>query len=277
MSIAAQLARVQARLERLEGGRQAPAFLDPVELAEAVGIRPDLWQTQVLRSTSSRLILNCARQSGKSTVVALLVLHTALFQPGSLVLLLSPGERQSGEIFRKVMDAYRRIGRPVKALRENLLELELANGSRIIALPGQEHTVRGYSGAALLVVDEAARTADDLYRSVRPMLGVSHGRLALLSTPWGKRGFFYEEWQRRDRWDAYEIPASMCPRISADFLDEEQATLGPWWYRQEYECEFSDVTDQLFGLDLVRAAISDEVVPLFRGGIDGTAAPSSVA
>ncbi len=74
------------------------------------------------------------------------------------------------------------------------MTLRLENGSRIVSLPGTEGTVRGFSGVALLIVDEASRVDDALYHAVRPMLAVSHGKLVLLSTPWGKRGFFYREW-----------------------------------------------------------------------------------
>jgi hypothetical protein len=254
---------MQARLERLELSRCPPTFPDGVALARAAGYEPDDWQRGVLLSTSRRLLLNCSRQSGKSTVVATLALWTALRRRRSLVLLLSPGERQSGEIYRKALDVYRAVDRPVPALTENKLELELANGSRIVALPGQEGTIRGYSGAALLVIDEASRVADDLYRGVRPMLSVSRGCLALLSTPWGKRGFFYEEWQRRDQWEYYEVRADRCPRHDPAFLAEERRTLSPFWYRQEYECQFSESGEQLISYEDAMASISDGVRPLF--------------
>jgi hypothetical protein len=78
--------------------------LDPVQFSIAAGIPPDPWQARVLRSTAPRLILNCSRQSGKSTTTGTLAVHTALYQPGSLILLLSPGQRQSGELFRKCLD-----------------------------------------------------------------------------------------------------------------------------------------------------------------------------
>ncbi len=73
---------------------------------------------------------------------------------------------------------------------ETALTLTLDNGNRIVSLPGKEGTIRGYSGARLIVVDEASRVPKDLYVSARPMLVVSGGRLALLSTPFGTRGFF---------------------------------------------------------------------------------------
>jgi len=168
--------------------------LDPVRMARAAGMDPDPWQAQLLRSTSRRLLLNCSRQSGKSTTTGVLAMHTALYDPGALVLLLSPGERQSGELFRKCLAVYRALGRPVPARSIGALHLELENGSRIVALPGKEETTRSFSGVRLLAIDEAARVPDDLYKAVRPMLAVSGGRLICMSTPWGKRGFFYESW-----------------------------------------------------------------------------------
>jgi hypothetical protein len=237
--------------------------LDPVLLARAAGIEPDPWQERVLRSSAQRLLLNCSRQSGKSTTVGTLALHTALYQAPALILLLSPGLRQSQELFRKVTDAYKALGRPVPAEAESALRLELENGSRVVALPGRESTVRGYSGAKLLIVDEASRVEDSLYLSIRPMLSVSRGRLALLSTPCGKRGFFHQEWTEGQGWERFEIPASQCPRIPAAFLAEEKRTLPRFWYEQEYECTFGETTDQLFSYEDVQGSITPEVLPLF--------------
>src|SRR3712207_2598818 len=92
--------------------------LDPVALARRAGIEPDPWQADVLRSASPRQLLNCCRQSGKSTTVAVLAVHTALYDPGALVLLLSPTERQSSELFKKCTAIYRALGRPVPAESE---------------------------------------------------------------------------------------------------------------------------------------------------------------
>ncbi len=114
--------------------------LDPVLMSRRAGIDPDEWQQRVLRSGSRRLLLNAARQSGKSTTVATLALHTALYEPKALVLIVSPSERQSGETFRKIVHVYRALGRPVAPTSEGALHLELANGSRVLALPGREET-----------------------------------------------------------------------------------------------------------------------------------------
>jgi hypothetical protein len=155
---------------------------------------------------------------------------------------LSPTLRQSGELFRKLLAAYDAIGRPVPARSRTRTHVELDNGSRIISLPGREGNIRSYSKVALLVIDEAARVPDDLYRSVRPMLAVSRGRLVCLSTPFGKRGFFYRDWEGESvPWHRIRVPWQECPRITPEFIAAETQALGDSWVRQEYECRFESL------------------------------------
>ena len=150
--------------------------LDRASFAENLGLTPDAWQRDLLQSSSPRLLLNCSRQSGKSTMAAIIALHRALYYAGSLVLVLAPSLRQSQELFAKVASFYRSLGRPVPAQAERRLSLELENASRIVTLPGTEKTIRGFSGAALLLVDEAARVDDGLYVR-RPADAGGFGRL----------------------------------------------------------------------------------------------------
>ncbi len=240
--------------------------LDRAAFAKRLGLEPDPWQEDLLRSTSDRVLLNCCRQSGKSTMTGLIALHRALYHPGSLILCLAPALRQSQELFGKVLGFYRDLGRPVAPQAERKLSLELENDSRIVTLPGTEKTIRGFSGVGLLLVDEAARVDDGLYYAVRPMLAVSGGRLMMLSTPFGRRGVFYEEWENGEGWERYEVTAAECPRIPSSFLQEERSALGPWWYAQEYECRFMDVNDQVFPTEAIDRAMSAEVKPLFGSG-----------
>jgi Terminase large subunit, T4likevirus-type, N-terminal len=236
-----------------------PVKRSAIELAEAVGLAPDPWQQKLLESEAKRILLNCSRQAGKSSVTALLAVHAALYDPGALILLLSPSMRQSQELFRKALDTYRALDRPVSAEAESALRLELTNGSRIVSLPGKDHTVRGFSGVRLLAIDEAARVPDELYLSVRPMLAVSGGRLVALSTPFGTRGWWYQAWRSSEPWERYQIPATDCPRISVAFLEEEQRAMGEWWYRQEYFCEFLEGQHQPFRREDIDRAFEEEV------------------
>ncbi len=239
--------------------------LDPVLLAQASGTLPDdVWQSALLRSAAPRTLINIHRQAGKSLMAALIGVHDALYTPESLVLILSPSLRQSGLVQRKVMGVYNAVGRPVAATEESALQLTLANGSRIVALPGHEETVRGYSGVTRLILDEASRIPDELYFATRPMLAVRGGRLIAMSTPFGKRGWWHHEWaEGGERWERVKVTAYECPRISAAFLAEERAALGDWWFRQEYLCEFMETTDQVFSFDDVQRALTSDVTPLF--------------
>ena len=125
--------------------------MTPLALAGAAGLEPDPWQRCALESTARKLLFLCARQSGKSTVAALLSVHEASFAAGALVLMLAPSLRQSGELFRTCLRTMKQLDVPVPTIvMESALRLELENGSRIIALPGSEATTRGYAAATAI-------------------------------------------------------------------------------------------------------------------------------
>jgi hypothetical protein len=166
-------------------------------------------------------------------------------------------------LYRKVLDLFNALDRPVPVVAESALRVEFGNGSRILALPGKEGTVRGFSDVALLVVDEAARVLDTLYCAIRPMLAISQGRLVALSTPWGKRGWFHDEWHSDREWERVRITAPECPRISAEFLAEERQALGENFYAQEYLTEFRDVVDAVFSDADIQRAMVGAFEPLF--------------
>ncbi|HEY1954369.1 MAG TPA: terminase family protein [Polyangiaceae bacterium] len=216
-----------------------------------------------MRSSSQRLLLNCSRQSGKSTIASVLALHRALYFAPSLILLLSPSLRQSSELFRKVLDRLAAIPEAPDRTEDNRLSLAFANGSRIVSLPSSEGTVRGFSGVALIVEDEAGWVPDDLHAAVRPMVAVSGGKMVLMSTPNGRRGHFFLEWSAPEStWEKIRIAATDVPRIPAHFLAEERRSLGDWRYRQEYCGEFVESDSQLFRHEDVMAALSPDVQPL---------------
>jgi hypothetical protein len=236
-----------------------------VLMARRAGITPDVWQSDLLRSDAKQMVLNCSRQSGKSTISAVLGLHQAIYTPNSLVLLLAPSLRQSQELFRKLKDVYNALESPMmpQIIEESNLRLELDNGSRIVSLPGTEQTVRGFSSVGLLVVDEAAVCDDALFYSIKPMLAVSGGRIILLSTPRGRRGFFFETWTNdAGDWHRTRITASQCPRISAEWLANEKRTMPDFWFRQEFLCQFCETVDSFFNFDAIERATSSEVKPL---------------
>ncbi len=158
--------------------------LDPAMWFVHAGIQADPWQEAAIRSTSKRQLWLVHRQGGKSTTAGLKALAKATQEPGSLSLLLSPSQRQSAELLRKVVELRAVISGAPEPIAEAAHRLEFPNGGRVLSLPSSEATVRGYSKVSLLVLDEAARIPDDIVAAVRPMLAVSNGEIVCLSTPW---------------------------------------------------------------------------------------------
>jgi hypothetical protein len=239
--------------------------LDPALIAHDAGIVPDEWQAELLRSEHDRILMLCSRQAGKTTTAAIIALSTAIYRrPGGLIIIVSPSQRQSAEIFRTVMFHHSHLKNVPELKAESALRAEMANGSRILALPGTEKTVRGYAGAALVVIDEASRVEDSLLQAVRPMMATSQGRLIALTTPAGKRGWFYEAWIGDGNWHRVKVPASMCPRISKEFLDEERRELGASRFSEEYELEFIDPESAAFPTEIIANAFTNSVRPLWQ-------------
>ena len=107
---------------------------------------PSAWQETFLRARRGASILALtARQVGKTTAAAWAMAHAAVFMPGSLSVVACPAQRQSAEAVRKVHDMVLKAG--VKLTTDNTYGLELANGSRVLALPGSdEFRARAHGG-----------------------------------------------------------------------------------------------------------------------------------
>jgi hypothetical protein len=103
---------------------------------DRLGFEPDDWQAELLRSTARQVILCMGRQVGKSTIVAALALHTALYRPGSLILVIAPSQRQSRELFIKIASFLQKLEPPETLEEETKLSLMMSNGSRVVVLPG---------------------------------------------------------------------------------------------------------------------------------------------
>jgi hypothetical protein len=239
--------------------------VNPIIFAQDCGITPDDWQADLLTSCAPRALLLCSRQSGKTTTTALIALHCAIYEPGALVVVIPPSQRQSAEMLRTIKILHRHLDGAPDLATESVLKIELANGSRIIAMPGNEATVRGFAGVSIVIIDEAARVEDELLAAVYPMLATrADGRLIALTTPAGKRGWFYEAWHGGDAmWKRVRVSAKDCPRISAEFLSEQLKLLGPTRYSEEYELAFVDPEESAFPTTIIDAAFTTEVLPLW--------------
>jgi hypothetical protein len=221
--------------------------LDPVQFAEDVlDFHPDDWQKEVLRYSGPRLMMLCSRQSGKSTIAALKGLHCALHYPNSLTLIISPSQRQSSELFKVITQMMNNLPVPPVKVEDNKMSVTLLSGSRIVSLPANADTIRGYSAPDVVLVDEASRTVDGVYYAIRPFFATGKGQLIALSTPNGRFGWFFDAWESEQEWKKIKVVADDCPRISKEFLASELEALGRFWYSQEYECLFVENENSVF-------------------------------
>lgn len=222
----------------------------------------DEWQLEASLNTSPNFLLLCGRQTGKSTWAALMAVWKVVEFSNKLVLLISPTQRQSMELYDKAMKLFDCVGhnRRPAVLKRTQTELRLANGSRLVSLPGANpDAIRGYSKPALVIEDEAAFVQDGTFRATRPYLATSiGGRHILLTTPFGRRGHFYELWQLNSpRWARFMIRSTSCPRITKEFLDGEREALSARSYRQEYECEFLESALSVFPYDMLERLVDE--------------------
>lgn len=237
-------------------------FISPARVMSKAGLPPDPWQVDLLDDDTRNVFVLCCRQAGKSTGAAAKAFKRARV-PRSLVLLIAPTLRQSGELFRKVLQFWKPVRKEMPAESFSKLTVEFKNGSRIIALPGNEDTVVGFSAPDLIIIDEASLIADSLYMYLRPMLSIRKGQLVCLGTPRGKRGFFFDTlMDPESRASKYTVTAPEIPRHSPEFLEEERRVMGQYWFEQEYMCVFHDLTDSLFSLDQIEAATTEHIEAL---------------
>ena len=236
--------------------------LDPLQFAARLGFpKLDDWQKQLLlHRDDKRVILACGRQVGKTEIVSIMALFEAITRPGSLVIILAASLRQSGLLFSRVKNHYGKLQNTMGATQSTALTLSLQNGSRIVALPAREETIRGWANVSTLLIDEAAHVDTDLYRATRAFLAVSNGRLILLSTPHSKRGFFFDAWTNPDEdWTRIRVTTEEISRtsgrVSDEFLQQERKALGDAWYRQEYLAEFVDSAYALIPYAVIQHAI----------------------
>ena len=253
--------------------------LDPVRHFDVLGLQTDLWQREVLRRVppykvepkAPRNIICCtSRQVGKSTVISVKAANKACYTPKSLVIVTAPVERQSKELFKKIMECVKLTPGAPKIVRDSATEMEFANGSRVVCLPGKAEFIAGFSAPAMVIIDEACYAKDNLFYTVKPMLAVSKGELILISTPFVCQGFFYKTWTEDDPdWRKFEVKAFDVGRLDAEFLAKERRKMGDWWFNSQYMCKFQQPEDSVCTEEMINNIFSDnEYVSLIKSGDD---------
>lgn len=215
--------------------RELAYQVDPARwVRDVLGVEPAPWQEELLRAPRGASILALtARQSGKTTAAAWAMAHTAVFMPNSLSVVACPAQRQSGEAVRRVRDVL--LKSDARLTSDNVYGLEIANGARVLALPGSEDSIRGLTVDGWIVADEAARLPNDMIAALRPMRArCTQTRFVMLSTAWSRTDPFWTAWASDDpSWIRLKATADTTP-FPAEFLEQERRALGEDVFKREY-------------------------------------------
>lgn len=234
------------------------------------------------------------RQWGKSTCTSGEAVHDALIDPGTKWVCMSAGERQAVEWLSKAKEwlaAYQMgiedIAEDRGGLAEGLLrssEIILANGSKIIAIPANPSTARGYSANVILdefayhedpeaiwaamfpsTTNKLAGTFLDRWRAM--VAGESTDirrelKLRIVSTFNGRGNKFFSLWDKADV-NGYSAHKVTIHDAIADGmpLDAEKLRLAlddAEIWAQEYECDPMDSSAVLLPYDLIATCEAPE-------------------
>ena len=258
---------VKADAEPLPESFEAPPA-EPVEeqpqdilnwAETTLGFQPDDFQKEVLTETSKRIMILAPRQTGKSTAVAVRVLHEAMQHDDAMILLASASSRQSGQIMEKARKMAQSLDLKILPPPPKCDGFTLANGSQIVSLPDSEETIRGFSAPRMIVVDEAAFASESVFQALEPMLLVSNGTLIILSTPNGQTGYFYDQWHADPTpWTKLQGSLERCPRVSPEAIETIRKSVTKEIFEQEFECKFVASNGQVISLETLRKCYRDD-------------------
>ena len=257
-----------------------PKQRELLEQVEASGRRMHVWAL--------------GRRSGKTTLAAIVALHTCLFRP-EVASRVRPGEKfyavavatnlRQARLFvsaaRSIVEGSELLSSQLVSATED--ELVFSTGGVLTAFPCSSRGGRGWPIAALLM-DEAAffisetegpQTAERVFVALVPSTAQFGGaaRIILASTPYGTDGLFAEMWTRASNGELEDAVASrstsaaMNPTIDSAFFEAEQAR-DPEAFRSEYLAEFVGSGGAFLDPAVIEQAVADrhELLPEHASG-----------
>ena len=245
------------------------------------------YQVRMLNSMKNhnRLLLNCSRQVGKSTLMTIYALWLANFHPDQLIIILAHKEAMAKEIFSRIKLAYTELPNWVKEPVDNEwndMSAKFANGSRIIASPTSENAIRGQS-ASCLILDEFAFVEESIakpfWAAVTPtLIAAPNAKLFVSSTPNGTDNQFYElvakAEEKRNNFIIEKVIWSDVPGRGPAWkknVIETELNGDVDRFEQEYECRFLGSHNSAFPIrvfEQLKEDISEPIETLYEGNLN---------
>lgn len=237
------------------------------------------WQREVLKKIqdAKRSICMISRQAGKSFLAAYLAVQKAIIDRSTWIC-ISTGERQSQEWLKKALKLAKYMthnlrGTPLYcSYQYNASEIRFSNGGRVLAVPCNPDTLRGFSGN--VIADEMAFWENDqeVWRAIIPFLTSKFGgekQIMIISTPAGKSGLFYDLWSKDNDFLKVKKTVFDVGKTEEEIEELRKNCVDDDIFKSEYCCEFLDSASSLFGFDLLRSCIWDVLEDgVCFGGLD---------
>jgi hypothetical protein len=237
-------------------------WADPLAFLSWLGIPLHTYQRDALAliAAHDRTVLAWSRQAGKDHLTAAYALWVAATSPGSVVVCVSPSQRQS-DLWLDRLKSFALSRREMRSEVADMsqTELSLTNSSRINSLPSGAQggaTIRGFAKVSLLVFNESAWIIDEIFAAAQPFLAAtgSSAKQVLISTPFGQSNFFWRAWNS-DLYAKSHVTAHDCPHISTEFLEKEKASMDSLTFASEYMAEFLSAQDSYFPSELIQRCV----------------------
>jgi hypothetical protein len=227
---------------------------DPVQFfRQVVGFEPTLYQKDFIKLFVENQFTagRWCRQSGKSWIMAALLLWYALTRPDSYIALVGPSWRQTKLNIRRISYFLRRLPATMY-LKPQKTRLAFPNGSVIEAFPNNPDTIRGPTLHAIWWDETNFTPSDgDLYDAILFTLGTTDGKLACTSTPWNMDSLFWKMCNHKDYSDFARLHVSWQQALEPDgplkkgILEKIRKQFGedPSRWRREMEAEWAEDED----------------------------------
>lgn len=240
------------------------------------------YQLRFINDPSRRRFWVKAAQIGGSTAIASWSLGRCLNRDNHLVILLSASQPQSDELALKARRFVKEIAGVESKYQEGFFansealqrSITFPNGSRIIALPGNPDTARGYTGD--IVLDEFAhhQNPSEIFTAAYRQVTLGDYAMLVTSTPNGQQGYFYQQAHelgidtglaptiqpvKVGTWTGHWTDIYLAVREGLQVnMEDLRSGCDALTWSQEYCCNFLSESELWYSQEMISAAASPD-------------------